>query len=66
MQDLGYRVLSLGGPALLPLDCEREKPLVVVAELWPVTEASDAVAKLKANPATRHIPVLAFLPRTTP
>ena len=60
LQDLGYRVQSVSGPALLPAACEKEMPLVVIAELAPVAEACAAVARLKANPATQHIPVLGF------
>lgn len=62
MQDMGYRVQALSSLAMLPVDCEREKPLVVVAELVPAAEACAAIAKLKANAATQHIPVLAFSP----
>jgi len=35
-------------------------PLVVIAELSPPADACAAVARLKANPATQHIPVLGF------
>jgi response regulator RpfG family c-di-GMP phosphodiesterase len=62
LQDLGYRVQSLDTVALLPPACEREKPLVVIAELLPATDACAAIAQLKNNPATQHIPVLAFSP----
>jgi PleD family two-component response regulator len=62
LQDLGYRVQSLDTVALLPPACEREKPLVVIAELLPAAEACAAIAQLKNNPATRHVPVLAFSP----
>jgi CheY-like chemotaxis protein len=62
LQDLGYRVQAFNRAALLPPACEREKPLVVIAELWPAGEACDAIAKLKANPATQHLPVLAYSP----
>jgi PleD family two-component response regulator len=62
MQDLGYRVESLETVALLAAACEREKPLVVIAELVPATDACAAIAQLKKNPATQHVPVLAFSP----
>jgi PleD family two-component response regulator len=62
MQDLGYRVQSLDSLALLPETCEREKPLVVIAELVPAAEACAAVSKLRGNAATHHVPVLAFSP----
>jgi PleD family two-component response regulator len=62
LRDLGYRVQSLETVALLPPACEREKPLVVIAELVPATDACAAIAQLKNNLATAHIPVLAFSP----
>ena len=60
LQDLGYRVQSLSEAALLPAACESEMPLVVIAELAPVVEACAAIARVRANPATQHIPVLGF------
>jgi CheY-like chemotaxis protein len=60
LEDLGYRVQTLDSVALLPPACEREKPLVVIAELVPAPDACAAVAKVKKNPATQHVPVLAF------
>jgi CheY-like chemotaxis protein len=62
LQDLGYRVQSLNSVAALAPACEREKPLVLIAELPPPDEVCAAVAQVKANPATRHISVLAFSP----
>jgi CheY-like chemotaxis protein len=58
--DLGYRVQSVNDAALLPAACESEGPLVVIAELAPVVEACAAIARVRANPATQHIPVLGF------
>jgi PleD family two-component response regulator len=60
LQDLGYRVQSVSSAAHLPPACERDRPLVVVAELFPPADARAAVARLKGNPATGHIPVLGF------
>jgi len=60
LEDLGYRVQTLGAVALLPLACEEDKPLVVVAELAPASDACAAVAQIRGNPATRHVPVLAY------
>jgi CheY-like chemotaxis protein len=60
LQDLGYRVQSLNDLSVLAATCEREKPLVVIAEWEPSPAACSAVAELKNNPATRHVPVLAF------
>jgi CheY-like chemotaxis protein len=60
LQDLGYRVQALSRSELLPGACESEMPLVVIAELAPAAEVCEAIARLKANPATQHIPVLGF------
>ena len=62
MQDLGYRVQSVSSPTLLADACERDKPLVVLAELFPQADTCAAVAQMRANPATQHIPVLGFSP----
>jgi CheY-like chemotaxis protein len=58
--DLGYRVQSLNSVAALASACERDKPLVLIAEWSPPEEVAAAVAQLKSNPATQHISVLAF------
>jgi CheY-like chemotaxis protein len=60
LQDLGYRVQSVSAASLLPTTCESDMPLVVIAELAPAAEACAAIARVKANPATQHIPVLGF------
>ena len=61
LQDLGYRVQSISEPATLVEQAEREKPLVIIADLEPrQDEACAAIARLKTNPATSHIPVIAF------
>jgi PleD family two-component response regulator len=60
LQDLGYRVQSLNSVAAVVPACERDKPLVLIAELSPPDELCAAVAQLKSNPATKHISVLAF------
>jgi CheY-like chemotaxis protein len=58
--DLGYRVQSASSAAQLPQACEGEMPLVVIAELAPLAEVCAAIARLRGNPATQHIPVLGF------
>ena len=58
--DLGYSVQILNQAAAIPLACERDKPLVLVAELWPQTEVCAAVTQIKSNPATQHISVLGY------
>jgi CheY-like chemotaxis protein len=51
LQDLGYRVETINDARLLVELAEREKALVVVADLFKA---------MKTNPATSHIPVVAF------
>ena len=60
LQDLGYRVQSISTAALLSTACGDEMPLVVIAELAPAAAVCAAIAQLKADPATQHIPVLGF------
>jgi CheY-like chemotaxis protein len=60
LRDLGYSTQSLSSVAGLGPACERDKPLVLVAELSPPGEVCAAVAQLKSNPATQHISVLAY------
>ena len=61
LQDLGYRVQTVTDAALLQPQAEREKPMVVIADL--VTRRFDIlseVSRLRSNPATEHVPVLGF------
>lgn len=60
LQDLGYRVQSVSSAAQLPPASESDRPLVVIAELFPPADARAAIARLRGNPATQHIPVLGF------
>jgi CheY-like chemotaxis protein len=60
LQDLGYRVQSVNSAGLLTTAGDDELPLVIIAELAPVAAACAAIARLRAAPATQHIPVLGF------
>ena len=61
LQDLGYRVQSLANPALLPDLAEREKPLLIIADLEPErNQVCQALAQLRRNTGTAHIPIIAF------
>jgi PleD family two-component response regulator len=60
MQDLGYRVQSLSNPAQLVELAQKEKPMLVIADLVPHhARICEAIGALKSNPSTEHIPVLA-------
>lgn len=61
LQDLGYRVLSFHDGYLIEDQAEREKPLVILADLSSKKhDVCTALKKLRENPKTRHVPVLAF------
>jgi CheY-like chemotaxis protein len=61
LQDLNYRVQTLGDVNSLVTCAEQAKPMLVLAELESArNDACDAIARLKQNPATRHVPVIAF------
>jgi CheY-like chemotaxis protein len=57
--DLGYSVQT-AEPSKLDAVAERDKPLLIVAEIARQAEVCSAITKLKANANTQHIPVLAF------
>jgi CheY-like chemotaxis protein len=60
-QDKGYRVQSIGDPTTLVDHAEREKPLVVLADLESRQyNVAQAIGELKKNAGTAHIPVIAF------
>jgi CheY-like chemotaxis protein len=61
LQDLNYRVQSVSDTGLLVECCEQTKPMLVLADLRASHKGvCEAVARLKKNPATRHVPVIAF------
>ena len=61
LQDLGYRVQPVPGPADLVATAERETPLLVFIDLEPRFERTcDAIKSLRLTPATSHIPIIAF------
>ena len=60
LQDLGYRVQTVHDAATLQEQCEREKPLVLLAEVSGAPGSCAGIALVKKSPATSHIPVLAF------
>jgi CheY-like chemotaxis protein len=63
LQDLNYRVRAVNDPAALVACAELEKPMVVIADLYSRSEnVPQALAQLRQNPNTGHIPILAFAP----
>ena len=60
LQDLGYRVRTVPSLGDLAAVCEREKPIVALVEISTAADGRREVKALRSNPATSHIPVLAF------
>jgi CheY-like chemotaxis protein len=60
-QDLGYRVQLVPDAKTLVAQAEREKPLLVVADLeGQKVDLCGIIKDLRQSPSTNHIPVLAF------
>jgi CheY-like chemotaxis protein len=61
LQDLGYRVHALADVDALAVCAAEQKPLVVLVDLH--REHADigaAIARLRQDPRTAHLPVIAF------
>jgi PleD family two-component response regulator len=67
LQDMNYRVQSVSDPGLLVECCEQTKPMLLLADLRADHQkVCAAIARLKQNPATRHVPVIAFGDQDSP
>jgi CheY-like chemotaxis protein len=67
LQDLKYRVQVLSEPTSLVAVARETKPMLAIVDL--VSTRSDicaAIAELRSNPETQHIPVIAFAPEDRP
>jgi CheY-like chemotaxis protein len=64
--DLGYRVQTVTDMVGLTELCQKEKPLLVVAEILAGSPACSYVARLRKEPSTAHIPVLGYTPALDP
>lgn len=61
LQDLGYRVVSVSSPGELAPAAGREKPLLALVDLEPDSgSVSDAIAGLRGQADTSHVPIIAF------
>lgn len=61
LQDLNYRVQTISNPAELTHSAEQAKPMLVFVDLETAgKDVLGAVAQLKQNSATNHIPVVGF------
>ena len=61
LQDLGYRVQCLGNASQLVAQTQQEKPLVAIMDLNAKShDPIGIIRSMKDDPATRHVPILAF------
>ncbi|HXP63426.1 MAG TPA: hypothetical protein VN829_23185 [Dongiaceae bacterium] len=61
LQDMRYRVQMVGDPARLVKSAEEHKPMLVLADLTSTkTDIFEALARLRHNDATKHLPVIGF------
>ena len=61
LQDLNYRVQHVPGAASLVEIAVASKPMLVLADLESSRkDVCGALAKLKQNPSTQHLPIIAF------
>jgi CheY-like chemotaxis protein len=67
LQDLNYRVQTIADPAML-VDCaEQAKPMLVLVDLDSNrNNVCASIGRLKQNPATKHLPVIAFGAESAP
>lgn len=67
LHDLGYRTQAVTNAAVLGKEVQTQKPMLLVAE-FPAGQPAvrDVIATLKKDPATAHIPILAYMVETNP
>ncbi|HEY4416134.1 MAG TPA: hypothetical protein VGO57_10615 [Verrucomicrobiae bacterium] len=66
LQDLKYRVHVVNNIALLAATARREQPLLVLMDLEARGEVLATIEKIKADPATNHLPIITFAPDEKP
>ena len=60
LQDMNYRVQAVNDLASLQRCARSEGPLLLISDLAGREEVCRAIAALKADAATHHIPIIAF------
>ena len=60
LRDLNYRVQTVNDPALFHPRARDERPLLAIVDLAGGDAVCSAIAALKTDSATSHIPVIAF------
>ncbi len=67
LQDLKYRVQTIADAGKLMECAEQAKPMLVLADLESTKDnVCAALARLKQNPATKHLPIIAFYRENAP
>jgi CheY-like chemotaxis protein len=62
LQDMKYRVMAVNNVELLSVTAKRELPMFLIVDLEARGEVAPVIEKIKADPATSHLPVIAFAP----
>jgi CheY-like chemotaxis protein len=61
LEDRGYRVQSISDPARLVATAEAGKPILAIVDLEPKqAQVCEAIAQLRNNATTAHLPVIAI------
>lgn len=61
LQDLNYRVQAISDPDMLVECAEQARPMLVLADLESTrNNVCSAIARLRQNAGTKHLPVIAF------
>ena len=67
LQDLNYRVQAIGNADTLVECAEQAGPMLVLADLECSRQnICAALSRLKQNPATKHLPIIAFGAENSP
>jgi CheY-like chemotaxis protein len=62
LTDLKYRVQTINEPSTLVECAEQAKPMLLIADLESSrNDTCPAIARLKQNPATSHLPVIGII-----
>jgi CheY-like chemotaxis protein len=65
LHDLKYRVQVIADATALAKCAQQEKPMLVLVDLMSSrTEINPAIATLRQDPETKHIPIIAFAPES--
>ena len=62
LQDLNYRVRAVHNLVDLADKVYRDAPMLVIADLAAQGDVCGVIEKIKADPATAHVPIISFAP----